>query len=51
MKAKTKARMKEILISFVKSAVEVPYSIGELKRTYIFHLLLFPSESIKAFKK
>jgi hypothetical protein len=51
MKQETRVKIKEILLSFVKSIVEVPYSIEELKRAYPFHALIFPGEAIKAFKK
>jgi len=51
MKDETRVKIKSILMSFVKSIVEVPYSVEELKRAYPFHSLVFPGEAIKAFKK
>jgi hypothetical protein len=51
MKPETRVKIKETLLSFVRSIVEVPYSIEELKRAYPFHALLFPGEAIKSFKK
>jgi len=51
MRPKTRAKLKDVLLSFKQSIVEVPYSIEELKRAYPFHSLLFPGEAIIAFKK
>jgi len=51
MKPETRNKLKETILSFVQSIVEVPYSIEELKRAYPFHALLFPGEAIKTFKK
>jgi len=51
MKTETKAEVKKILQLFIKSVVDVPYSIEELKRAYPFHSLVFSGEAIKAFKR
>jgi hypothetical protein len=51
MKPETREKLKDVLLSFVRSIVEVPYSIDELKKAYPFHALIFPGEAIKAFKK
>ena len=51
MKEETRIKLKESLISFVRSIVDVPYSVNDLKRAYPFHSLVFPGEAIKAFKK
>jgi hypothetical protein len=51
MKPETRDRLKDTLLSFVRSIVEVPYSIEELKKAYPFHALIFPGEAIKSFKK
>jgi hypothetical protein len=50
MKPETQTKLKETLLSFIQSIVEVPYSIEELKRAYPLHALLFPGEAIKSFK-
>jgi len=51
MRQETRAKLKDVLLSFKRSIVEVPLSIEELKRAYPFHSLLFPGEALKAFKK
>ena len=51
MKQETRIKLKEVLSNFVKSIVEVPYSVEELKKAYPFHALVFPGEALKAFKK
>jgi hypothetical protein len=51
MKPETREKLKDVLLSFVRSIVDVPYSIDELKKAYPFHALIFPGEAIKAFKK
>ena len=51
MKPETRDKLKDVLLSFVRSIVEVPYSIDELKKAYPFHALIFPGEAIKTFKK
>lgn len=51
MKQETRTKLKEVLSNFVKSIVEVPYSVEELKKAYPFHALVFPGEALKAFKK
>ena len=51
MKSETKVQIKETLLSFVKSIMDVPYDVEELKKAYPFHALLFSGEAIKAFKK
>uniref|UniRef100_A0A7C4FIM6 type II site-specific deoxyribonuclease n=1 Tax=Ignisphaera aggregans TaxID=334771 RepID=A0A7C4FIM6_9CREN len=51
MRQETRVKLKNVLLSFKRSIVEVPYSIEELKRAYPFHSLLFPGEALIAFKK
>jgi len=51
MKPETRVKLRNILLSFVQSIVEVPYTVEELKRAYPFHALVFPGEAIIAFKK
>jgi len=51
MRQETRVKLKNVLLSFKRSIVEVPYSIEELERAYPFHSLLFPGEALKAFKK
>ncbi|MCR6691991.1 MAG: TdeIII family type II restriction endonuclease [archaeon YNP-LCB-003-016] len=51
MKPETREMLKDTLLSFVRSVIEVPYDVEELKRAYPFHALIFPGEALKAFKK
>jgi len=50
MRPETRSELKNVLLSFVSSIVEVPYSVEELKKAYPFHALIFPGEAIKSFK-
>lgn len=51
MRLETRNRVKNLLLNFAKSIVEIPYSVEELKKAYPFHSLFFPGESIKTFKR
>lgn len=51
MKPETREELKNVLLTFVKSIIEVPYSVEELRKAYPFHSLLFPDEAIKTFKR
>ena len=51
MRPETRVKLKNALLSFMQSIVEVPYNIEDLERAYPFHSLLFPREALIAFKK